>query len=49
MYPKATSPINFVSYHAANQRADRWMRRYYEAVKTIETLESELFELDKAK
>jgi hypothetical protein len=47
VYPKAQAPLTWAVLAASNARADRWMRRYYEAVKRIEELEGELNDKDK--
>jgi len=42
IYPKATAPLTWAVYEAANARAERWMRRYQDMSAKYAALEKEL-------
>jgi hypothetical protein len=46
MYPKATAPLNWNVYDIANARANRWMKRYYDATARIAELETRIKDLE---
>lgn len=46
MYPKAQAPLDWNVYEIANDRADRWMKRYYKATDRIAELEARIKELE---
>lgn len=47
MYPKAQAPLTWAVYRAANERAERWRRRYESVRKELEILQDTLDSLNK--